>query len=141
VAWWFFPDGYLKQAYEHVRAAGGVCIADEVQAGFGRTGTNFWGLKLRAWFPTLSRWPRASATVAAGRRGDDRENADTVTRRIHFNTFGGNPVVCAQGKAVLEVIEKEKLQANSLKLGAHILAGLEKLKERHNIIATCAGRD
>jgi alanine-glyoxylate transaminase / (R)-3-amino-2-methylpropionate-pyruvate transaminase len=66
--------------------------------------------------------------------------AETVTRRIHFNTFGGNPVVCAQGKAVLEVIEKENLQANSLKLGAHILTGLEKLKARHNIIGDVRGK-
>jgi 4-aminobutyrate aminotransferase-like enzyme len=66
--------------------------------------------------------------------------AATLTQRIHFNTFGGNPVVCAQGKAVLEVIERENLQANSLRLGAFILAGLEKLKAKHNIIGDVRGK-
>src|SRR5437660_3291194 len=66
--------------------------------------------------------------------------AATIAQRIHFNTFGGNPVVCAQGKAVLEVIEREKLQANSLELGGRISAGLEKLKEKHNIIGDVRGK-
>jgi alanine-glyoxylate transaminase/(R)-3-amino-2-methylpropionate-pyruvate transaminase len=136
-----FPDGYLQQAYAHVRAAGGVTIADEVQAGFGRTGTNYWGFETQGVIPDIvtmakgigNGCPLAAVVTTA-------KIAETVTRRIHFNTFGGNPVVCAQGKAVLEVIEKENLQANSLKLGAHILAGLEKLKARHNIIGDVRGK-
>jgi alanine-glyoxylate transaminase/(R)-3-amino-2-methylpropionate-pyruvate transaminase len=136
-----FPDGYLKQAYEHVRAAGGVCIADEVQAGFGRTGTHFWGFETQGVVPDIvtmakgigNGCPLAAVVTTA-------KIAETVTRRIHFNTFGGNPVVCAQGKAVLEVIEKEKLQANSLKIGGHLMAGLEKLKARHNIIGDVRGK-
>ena len=63
-----------------------------------------------------------------------------LAKRIHFNTFGGNPVVCAIGKAVLEVIEREKLQENSLKLGNYILAGLEKLKAKHTIIGDVRGK-
>jgi len=66
--------------------------------------------------------------------------ASALVQRIHFNTFGGNPVVCAQGKAVLEVIEREHLQANSLKIGNHILAGLERLKEKHSIIGDVRGK-
>ncbi len=66
--------------------------------------------------------------------------AATLAKRIHFNTFGGNPVVSAQGKAVLEVIEREGLQENSLKIGGRILAGLEKLKARHNIIGDVRGK-
>ncbi len=136
-----FPDGYLQHAYEHVRAAGGVCIADEVQAGFGRTGTHFWGFETQGVIPDIvtmakgigNGCPLAAVVTTA-------KIAETLARRIHFNTFGGNPVVCAQGKAVLEVIEREKLQANSLKLGAHILAGLEKLKARHNIIGDVRGK-
>jgi alanine-glyoxylate transaminase / (R)-3-amino-2-methylpropionate-pyruvate transaminase len=136
-----FPDGYLQQTYEHIRAAGGVCIADEVQAGFGRTGTHFWGFETQGVVPdivTLAKGigngcPLAAVVTTA-------KIAETVTRRIHFNTFGGNPVVCAQGKAVLEVIEREKLQANSLKIGAHLSAGLEKLKARHNIIGDVRGK-
>jgi alanine-glyoxylate transaminase/(R)-3-amino-2-methylpropionate-pyruvate transaminase len=66
--------------------------------------------------------------------------ASVLAKRIHFNTFGGNPVVCAQGKAVLEVIEREQLQANALKVGNHILAGLEKLQLKHNVIGDVRGR-
>jgi alanine-glyoxylate transaminase/(R)-3-amino-2-methylpropionate-pyruvate transaminase len=63
-----------------------------------------------------------------------------LAQKIHFNTFGGNPVVCAMGKAVLEVIEKDNLQQNALKMGGHILAGLEKLKSKHNIIGDVRGK-
>ena len=66
--------------------------------------------------------------------------ASVLAKRIHFNTFGGNPVVCAMGKAVLEVIEREKLQENSLKLGRHILSGLEKLKAKHPLIGDVRGK-
>src|SRR6266478_5103453 len=136
-----FPDGYLKQVYEHVRGAGGVCIADEVQTGFGRTGTHFWGFENQGVIPDI-------VTMAKG-IGNGCPLAAVVTtpqiasalgQRTHFNTFGGNPVVCAQGKAVLEVIEREKLQENALKIGNHILAGLERLKEKHNLIGDVRGK-
>jgi alanine-glyoxylate transaminase / (R)-3-amino-2-methylpropionate-pyruvate transaminase len=136
-----FPDGYLKHAYEHVRAAGGVCIADEVQPGFGRTGTHFWGFETQGVIPdivTMAKGIGNGCPLAAV--VTTPQIAGVLTKRIHFNTFGGNPVVCAQGKAVLEVIEKENLQANSLKIGNHILAGLEKLKTRHNIIGDVRGK-
>ncbi|MGH7978689.1 MAG: aminotransferase class III-fold pyridoxal phosphate-dependent enzyme, partial [Limisphaerales bacterium] len=64
----------------------------------------------------------------------------SLVGKIHFNTFGGNPVVSAMGKAVLEVIEKDNLQANTLKMGNNILAGLNKLKEKHNVIGDVRGR-
>jgi alanine-glyoxylate transaminase/(R)-3-amino-2-methylpropionate-pyruvate transaminase len=66
--------------------------------------------------------------------------AAALSQRIHFNTFGGNPVVCAQGSAVLEVIEREQLQANSLKIGKQISDGLNRLKEKHNIIGDARGK-
>ena len=136
-----YPDGYLQHAYQHVRAAGGVCIADEVQTGFGRTGAHFWGFENQGVIPDIvtmakgigNGCPLAAVVTTA-------KIAETAARRIHFNTFGGNPVVCAQGKAVLEVIEREKLQANSLKTGGHLFAGLEKLKARHNIIGDVRGK-
>ncbi len=136
-----FPDGYLKHAYEHVRAAGGVCIADEVQAGFGRTGTHFWGFETQGVIPdivTMAKGIGNGCPLAAV--VTTPQIASVLAKRIHFNTFGGNPVVCAQGIAVLEVIEKEKLQENSLKIGNHILAGLEKLKAKHNIIGDVRGK-
>src|SRR5437762_3197213 len=136
-----FPDGYLQHAYEHVRSAGGVCIADEVQAGFGRTGTHYWGFETQGVIPdivTMAKGIGNGCPLAAV--VTTPEIAATLAKRIHFNTFGGNPVVCAQGKAVLEVIDREKLQANSLELGGRISAGLEKLKEKHNIIGDVRGK-
>ncbi|MDQ2867948.1 MAG: aminotransferase class III-fold pyridoxal phosphate-dependent enzyme, partial [Verrucomicrobiota bacterium] len=136
-----FPDGYLKQAYEHVRAAGGICIADEVQAGFGRTGTHFWGFETQDALPdivTMAKGIGNGCPLAAV--VTTPEIAATIAQRTHFNTFGGNPVVCAQGNAVLEVIEQENLQANSLELGRRILAGLEKLKEKHDLIGDVRGK-
>jgi alanine-glyoxylate transaminase/(R)-3-amino-2-methylpropionate-pyruvate transaminase len=136
-----FPDGYLKHAYEHVRAAGGVCIADEVQAGFARTGTHFWGFETQGVIPdivTMAKGIGNGCPLAAV--VTTPQIASVLARRIHFNTFGGNPVVCAQGKAVLEVIEQENLQANALSMGNHILAGLEKLKQKHNIIGDVRGK-
>jgi alanine-glyoxylate transaminase/(R)-3-amino-2-methylpropionate-pyruvate transaminase len=136
-----FPDGYLKHAYEHVRAAGGLCIADEVQTGFGRTGTHFWGFESQGVMPdivTMAKGIGNGCPLAAV--VTTPQIAGALTQRIHFNTFGGNPVVCAMGKAVLEVIEREKLQENALNLGAYILAGFEKLKAKHNIIGDVRGK-
>ncbi|HEY4414418.1 MAG TPA: aminotransferase class III-fold pyridoxal phosphate-dependent enzyme [Verrucomicrobiae bacterium] len=136
-----FPQGYLKQTYEYVRAAGGVCIADEVQTGFGRTGTHFWGFETQDAIPdivTMAKGIGNGAPLAAV--VTTPKIAQSLLGKVHFNTFGGNPVVSAIGKAVLEVIEKDNLQANALKLGNHILAGLNKLKEKHKIIGDVRGK-
>jgi alanine-glyoxylate transaminase/(R)-3-amino-2-methylpropionate-pyruvate transaminase len=136
-----FPDGYLRCAYEHVRAAGGLCIADEVQAGFGRTGTHFWGFETQGVIPdivTMAKGIGNGCPLAAV--VTTPQIAAALTQRVHFNTFGGNPVVCAQGKAVLEVIKRENLQANSRRVGAAIMAGLEKLKVKHNVIGDVRGK-
>ena len=136
-----FPDGYLQHAYEHIRAAGGVCIADEVQTGFGRTGTHYWGFETQGVIPdivTMAKSIGNGAPLAAV--VTTPEIASVLAQKIHFNTFGGNPVVSAIGKAVLEVIEKENLQQNSLNLGRYILAGLEKLKQKHAIIGDVRGK-
>jgi alanine-glyoxylate transaminase/(R)-3-amino-2-methylpropionate-pyruvate transaminase len=136
-----FPDGYLKQAYEHVRAAGGVCIADEVQTGFGRTGTHFWGFETQGVIPdivTMAKGIGNGCPLAAV--VTTPKIAQSLTGKVHFNTFGGNPVVSAMGKAVIEVIEKDNLQANSLKIGNQILAGLKKLKDKHKIIGDVRGK-
>lgn len=135
-----FPDGYLRHAYAHVRAAGGICIADEVQTGFGRTGTHYWGFETQGVIPDI-------VTMAKG-IGNGCPLAAVVTTpaiaraiatRIHFNTFGGNPVSCAQGRAVLEVIEREGLQANALKVGRHLQTGLQRLAGQHPLIGDVRG--
>jgi alanine-glyoxylate transaminase/(R)-3-amino-2-methylpropionate-pyruvate transaminase len=136
-----FPDGYLRHVYGHVRAAGGVCIADEVQAGFGRTGTHFWGFETQGVIPDIVTMAKGIGNgFPLGAVVTTPRIAAVLTQRHHFNTFGGNPVACAMGKAVLEVIEQEKLQANSLRVGAMIMAGLEKLKARHEIIGDVRGK-
>jgi alanine-glyoxylate transaminase/(R)-3-amino-2-methylpropionate-pyruvate transaminase len=136
-----FPQGYLKHAYEHIRAAGGVCIADEVQTGFGRTGTHFWGFETQGVIPDIVTLAKGIGNGAPlGAVITTPQIAATLQGKTHFNTFGGNPVVSAMGKAVLEVIEKEKLQANALKIGGYILAGLNKLKEKHKIIGDVRGK-
>jgi len=136
-----FPQGYLKHTYDHVRAAGGVCIADEVQTGFGRTGTHFWGFETQGVIPDIVTMAKGigngcplAAVVTTARI------AQSLLGKVHFNTFGGNPVATATGRAVLEVIKREGLQANSLKLGAYLKAGLEQLKAKYSIIGDVRGR-
>ena len=136
-----FPDGYLKHAYEYVRAAGGLCIADEVQAGFGRTGTHYWGFETQGVIPDVVTMAKGIGNgCPLGAVVTTPEIAATLAQRTHFNTFGGNPVVCAQGMAVLEVIEREKLQQNSLRIGNRILDELNRLKEKHALIGDVRGK-
>jgi alanine-glyoxylate transaminase/(R)-3-amino-2-methylpropionate-pyruvate transaminase len=136
-----FPQGYLKNVYEHVRAAGGVCIADEVQTGFGRTGTHFWGFETQGVIPDIVTMAKGIGNgCPLGAVVTTPKIAQSLLGKVHFNTFGGNPVVSAIGKAVLEVIEKENLQANSLQIGNYILTGLNKLKEKHKIIGDVRGK-
>ncbi|MCE9614671.1 MAG: aminotransferase class III-fold pyridoxal phosphate-dependent enzyme [Lentisphaerae bacterium] len=135
-----FPDGYLREAYRIVREAGGVCVADEVQAGFGRTGTHYWGFESQGVIPDIVTMAKSigngaplAAVVTTPRI------AQTLTSRIHFNTFGGNPVSCAIGKAVLDVIDRDGLQARALELGNHLLAGLRRLMDKHPAIGDVRG--
>ncbi len=135
-----FPDGYLQKTYEYVRNAGGVCIADEVQTGFGRTGTHYWGFQTQGVIPdivTMAKGIGNGAPLAAV--VTTPKIAAVMAQKVHFNTFGGNPVVSAIGKAVLDVIDDEKLQANSLELGRYILSGLRKLQEKYPVIGDVRG--
>jgi 4-aminobutyrate aminotransferase-like enzyme/Ser/Thr protein kinase RdoA (MazF antagonist) len=135
------PDYYLEDVYRHVRAAGGVCIADEVQVGFGRVGTHFWGFETQGVVPDI---------VTMGKPiGNGHPLAAVVTTpeiaasfdngMEYFNTFGGNPVSCAIGLAVLDVIADEHLQANALWAGERLLAGLRGLMDKHRIIGDVRG--
>jgi len=136
-----FPEGYLKYVYEHVRAAGGLCIADEVQTGFGRTGTHYWGFETQSVVPDIVTMAKGIGNgCPLGAVVTTPKIAATLAQRTHFNTFGGNPVACAQGRAVLEIIEREKLQENSLTIGNRLLAGLNQLKEKHELIGDVRGK-
>lgn len=135
------PPGYLGRAYQAVRAAGGVCIADEVQVGFGRAGTAFWAFETQDVVPDIvtmgkpigNGFPLAAVVTR-------REIADAFADGMeYFNTFGGNPVSCAAGLAVLDVIEDEGLQAKALDTGAYLMAGLRRLADIHPVIGDVRG--
>lgn len=136
-----FPPGYLAEAYCHVRAGGGVCIADEVQVGFGRLGTHFWGFETQGAVPDIvvlgkptgNGFPLAAVITT-------REIAASFDNGMEFfSTFGGNPVAAAVGLAVLDVLEEEKLQENALRVGNHMIAGLKELQKRHALIGDVRG--
>ena len=135
-----YPEGFLQEAYEVVRAAGGVCIADEVQTGFGRTGASFWGFENHGVVPDIVTMAKGIGNgVPLAAVVTTPEIADALAGRIHFNTFGGNPVCCAAGIAVLEVIDKEGLQKNARERGAELMDGYRKLMAKHDIIGDVRG--
>ena len=135
------PENYLKNAYRQVRDAGGICIADEVQVGFGRVGSHFWGFETQEVVPdivTLGK-PIGNGHPLAAVVTTPEIAASFETGMEYFNTFGGNPVSCAVGLAVLEVIEEEKLQDNAHKVGTYLKKSLEKLKEKNALIGDVRG--
>ncbi len=131
---------YLREAYAIVREHGGLCIADEVQTGFGRTGDHYWGFQNFDVVPDFvvmakgigNGVPLAAVTTTS-------EIAQSLTQRIHFNTFGGNPVCMAAGNAVLDVIDDEGLQENSRVVGARLKAGLRGLMNEHRLVGDVRG--
>ncbi|MFT6808766.1 MAG: 4-aminobutyrate aminotransferase-like enzyme/Ser/Thr protein kinase RdoA (MazF antagonist) [Saprospiraceae bacterium] len=135
------PEGYLKHIYRSVRDAGGLCIADEVQVGFGRIGKHFWGFELQDVVPDI---------VTMGKPiGNGHGLAAVVTTRAvadefsngmeYFNTFGGNPVSCAIGYEVLQVIKDEGLQGNALVVGNYLKEKLRELKREFEVIGDVRG--
>ena len=135
------PEGYLKTLFANTRAAGGLCVADEVKGGFGRLGEHFWGFQFDDVIPDI---------VTLGKpMGNGHPLAAVVTRPeiaeklaeefSYFSTYGGNPVSCAAGLAVLEVIEKEALQKNALEVGLYMKERLAKLREDYPVIGDFHG--
>jgi 4-aminobutyrate aminotransferase-like enzyme/aminoglycoside phosphotransferase (APT) family kinase protein len=135
------PDGYFESAFSHVRAAGGVCVIDEVQTGFGRIGTHFW---------SFQREPVVPDIVVMGKPiGNGHPIGAVVTTRAiarsfetgmeFFSTFGGNPVSCAIGLAVLDVIRDEQLQDRARRLGTRLLDQLREMMATHPLIGHVRG--
>jgi 4-aminobutyrate aminotransferase-like enzyme/Ser/Thr protein kinase RdoA (MazF antagonist) len=135
------PPGYLAEAYAAVRAAGGVCVADEVQTGFGRVGSHFWAFETQNVVPDI---------VTLGKPiGNGHPLGAVVTTpdiahsfangMEYFNTFGGNPVSCAAGLAVLDVIRDEELQNNAAEVGGYLKHGLQQLQSNHSLIGDVRG--
>lgn len=135
------PPDYLNEVYKYVRAAGGVCIADEVQVGFGRLGDKFWGFELQDVVPDIvvmgkpigNGHPLAAVVVT-------NEIANAFNNGMeYFNTFGGNPVSMAAGLAVLDVIEKEEMQQHAKDTGEYLINGLRILMYKYPIISDVRG--
>ena len=135
------PPGWLAQVFAAVRRAGGLCVADEVQAGFGRTGEHFWGFEAHGVVPDLvtlgkpiaNGYPMAAVVTrpdiarSFARRGD------------FFSTFGGSPVACAAAIAVLDVVESEGLRENARRIGARLRAGCEALASHRTLVGDVRG--
>src|SRR5687767_9561361 len=135
------PQGYLNQVYDAVRTAGGLCIADEVQTGYGRIGTHFWAFESYGVVPDI---------VVLGKPiGNGHPIGAVITTPAiaasfdngmeFFSTFGGNTVSCAIGLAVLEVVQEENLQAHALAVGEQLLNGLRELQTHYDLIADVRG--
>ncbi|MEL6867639.1 MAG: aminotransferase class III-fold pyridoxal phosphate-dependent enzyme, partial [Bacteroidota bacterium] len=135
------PLGYLSTLYRHVREAGGICIADEVQTGLGRVGEQFWAFELQGVVPDI---------VTLGKPiGNGHPLGAVVTTRAvadafhngmeYFNTFGGNPVSCSIGLEVLQIVQEEGLQAKALELGQYLKKGLMELQDHYPIIGDVRG--
>ena len=135
------PEGFLEQSYQHVRRHGGLCIADEVQVGFARSGKHFWSFELQDVVPDI-------VTLGKPIGNGHPLGAVITTRKIaeafangmeYFNTFGGNHVSCSVGMAVLDIMEKEGLQQNALETGNWLKEKLEALKESFPLIGDVRG--
>jgi 4-aminobutyrate aminotransferase-like enzyme len=135
------PEGYLSEAFEFVRTAGGVCVADEVQVGFGRVGSHFWAFQTQGVVPDIVTLGKPMGNGhPVGAVITTREIADSfVTGMEYFNTYGGNPVSCAIGLAVLDVMEEERLQENARIVGGYLLQGLRRLGDRFPLIGDVRG--
>ena len=136
------PEGFLKKSFELVRKSGGLCIADEVQIGFGRMGTDFWGFETCGVIPDIVTLGKSignghplSAVVTT------KEIADQFNNGMeYFNSYGGNPVSCAIGEAVLDVIEDEGLQENAEIVGSYLIEELFKLQSKYTFIGQIRGQ-
>ncbi|PBC33093.1 Alanine--glyoxylate aminotransferase 2 [Apis cerana cerana] len=138
------PQNYFRNVYKYVREIGGVCIADEVQVGFGRVGSHMWAFQLygedvipdivTVGKPMGNGHPVA-AVITTPAIAESFKNSGIE----YFNTYGGNPVSCAIANAVMEVIERENLQEHALKVGNHLMIELRKLAKRRKIIGDVRG--
>ncbi|WP_420643835.1 aminotransferase class III-fold pyridoxal phosphate-dependent enzyme [Candidatus Leptofilum sp.] len=135
------PDGYFQALFPLIRAAGGVCIADEVQVGFGRVGSHMWAFETQGVVPdivTLGK-PIGNGHPLAAVVTTSEIAASFANGMEYFNTFGGNPVSCAIGLAVLDVLEQENLQENARVVGNRLLAGLRNLQTEFPLIGDVRG--
>ena len=135
------PNGYLKAATAKVRERGGVLIVDEVQSGFGRTGDSFWAFETHGVLPEIVVMAKGIGNgFPLGAVVAKREVAEALASKFFFNTYGASPVSCAAGRAVLRVIDEERLQQNAKTVGAALRGVLERLHQKHEIVGEVRGR-
>ncbi len=136
------PPGYLRDAFKAVRQADGVCIADEVQTGFGRAGSHFWMFETQGVIPDIVTMgkPIGNGHPMGAVVTTPEIAASFANGMEYFNTFGGNPVSCAVGLAVLDVIREEGLQENAHTTGEYLMAGLRELACRNPLIGDVRGQ-
>ena len=136
------PNDFMKEAFVLVKEAGGLFIVDEVQIGFGRIGTHFWGFEMSGVRPDIVTLGKSignghplSVVITT------KQIAETFNNGMeYFNSFGGNPVSCKIGQSVLEVIKEEKLQNNAQKTGVYLVKGLISLKQKYSLIGDVRGK-
>ena len=136
------PNGFLSSSFKMVRDNNGVCIADEVQLGFGRMGESFWGFETQNIVPdivTLGKSIGNGHPLSVVVTSEDLSN-EFNNGMEYFNSFGGNPVSCAIGHAVLKVIEEEELQKNAFRVGNELKTLLNEVKSVHDIIGDVRGK-
>ncbi|MFH1436069.1 MAG: aspartate aminotransferase family protein [Pseudomonadota bacterium] len=134
------PPEYFKIVYEIVRKYGGLCIADEVQTGFGRTGDHYWGIQNWGVAPDIVTMAKGIGNgIPLGAITTKRQIAAPLDAKLYFNTFGGNPVSMVQGLATLDVIDSENIQANAKLVGGHLKEKLAGLMGKHPLIGEVRG--
>jgi len=135
------PQDYLRLALESVHDAGGVFIADEVQPGFGRTGSTFWGFERHGVVPDIVTMgkPMGNGHPVSGVVTNPEVLNEFENKARYFNTFGGNPVSCAAANAVLDVIEEESLQSHAAEVGHYFKSQLESLATGYDCIGEVRG--
>lgn len=135
------PKGYMSGAAERVRAAGGLLIADEVQAGFGRTGDHMWGFERDGVIPDIVVMAKGIGNgFPLGAVVARKHIAAPMAEKFMFHTYGANPTSCAAGRAVLQVIREDKVQENARTVGAALLERLHALKDKYSAIGDVRGR-
>ncbi len=134
------PPGYFEIIYEIVRRHGGLCIADEVQTGFGRTGEHYWGFQNWGVVPDAVTMAKGIGNGAPlGACTTRPEIAEHMAQRLHFNTFGGNPISVLQGLATLEIIDEENIQQRAQDVGGYVKQKLLELQDKHTLIGEVRG--
>lgn len=135
------PPEYFRLVYDIVRAHGGLCISDEVQTAWGRLGTHFWGFDAYGVIPDIVTMAKGIANGAPlGAVTTRREVAQTLAQKLHFSTFGGNPVSMIQALTTIEIIDDEDIQQRAHDVGAYLKERLLDLQRSHSIVGDVRGK-